>query len=78
MQCPNGCQSSMEARKMEKVFYRNGKPIVISDLLMNVCPDCGQESMPLSTARIVENILNGKAKPSGKFTAELYEVSSVK
>ena len=78
MQCPNGCRSSMEARKMEKVFYRNGKPIVISDLLMNVCPDCGQESMPLSTAKIVEDILNGKAKPSGKFTAELYEVSSVK
>lgn len=78
MQCPNGCSSSMEERKVEKIFYRNGEPIVIADLAMYVCPNCGQESMPLSSARIIENILvNGKAKPSGRFTAELYEVSSV-
>jgi len=76
MQYPNGCSSSMEERKVERIFYRNGEPIVIADLVMCVCPNCGQESMPLSSARIVENILNGKAKPSGKFTAELYEVSS--
>ena len=78
MQCPNGCLSSMEGKRVQKIFHRNGKPIVISDLLMYVCPNCGQESMPLSTTRIVEDILNGKAKPSGKFTAELYEVSSVR
>jgi YgiT-type zinc finger domain-containing protein len=78
MQCPNGCLSSMEQKKEEKIFHRNGEPIVISDLIMYVCPDCGQESMPLTSARVVENILNGKAKPSGKFTAKLYEVSSVK
>jgi len=41
---------------------------------MHVCPECMQESMPLSSARIVENILNRKKKPSGKFTAELYAV----
>lgn len=76
MQCPNGCPSPMEERKEEKIFYRNSKPIVISDLTMYVCPDCGGESMPLSSARIVEDILNGKVKSSGKFTAELYEVGS--
>jgi YgiT-type zinc finger domain-containing protein len=67
----------MEERKEEKIFHRNGEPIVISDLIMYVCPDCGQESMPLSSARIVEDILNGKVKPSGKFIAELYEISSI-
>jgi len=77
MQCPNGCPSSMEERKEEKIFHHNGVPVVISDLVMYVCPNCGQESMPLASSRIVENILNGKAKPTGKFTAELYEVSSV-
>jgi len=77
MQCPNGCPSSMEERKVKKIFHRNHEPIVISDLVMYVCSDCGQESMPLASARIVENILNGKAKPSGRFTAELYEISSV-
>ncbi len=77
MECPNGCLSSMEERKREKLFHRNGEPIVISDLTMYVCPDCGQESMPLSSARIVEDILKGIVKPSGRFTAELYEISSV-
>jgi YgiT-type zinc finger domain-containing protein len=67
----------MEERKEEKIFHRNGEPIVISDLIMYVCPDCGQESMPLSSARIVEDILKGKVKPSGKFTAELYEISPI-
>ncbi len=76
MQCPNGCLSPMEERKVKKIFYRNGESIVISDLIMYVCPECMQESMPLSSARTVEDILNGKAKPSGKFTAELYEVAS--
>ena len=76
MQCPNGCSSSMEEIEQKKIFYRNVKAIVISDLIMNVCPECGCESMPLSSARIVEEILNGKVEPSGEFTAELYEISS--
>jgi YgiT-type zinc finger domain-containing protein len=69
VECPNGCLSPMEERKEEKLFHRNGEPIVISDLTMYVCPDCGQESMPLSSARIVEDILKGIVKPSGRFTA---------
>ena len=77
MQCPNGCLSPMEERKEEKIFHRNGEAIVISDLIMYVCPECGQESMPLSSTRIVENILNRRVKPSGKFTAELYEAGFV-
>ena len=77
MQCPNGCPSPMEAKQEEKIFHRNCEPVVISDLIMYVCPNCGQESMPLSSTRIVENILNGKVKPSGKFTAELYEISVI-
>lgn len=75
MQCPNGCLYPMEERKEEKIFHRNGESIVVSGLIMYVCPDCGQESMPLSSARIVEGILNGRVKPSGRFTAELYEIS---
>jgi YgiT-type zinc finger domain-containing protein len=67
----------MEERKEEKLFHRNSKSVVISDLTMYVCPDCGQESMPLSSARIVEDVLNGRIKPSGKFIAELYEISFI-
>ena len=75
MQCPNGCPFPMEEKKEEKIFHRNGEPIVISDLVIYICPDCGQESTPLSSARIIEDVLNGKVKPSGKFSAALYEVS---
>ena len=67
----------MKKGKEEKIFYRNGKPIVISELTIHICPNCGQESMPLSSARIVEDVLNGKHEPSGKFTADLYESSSI-
>ncbi len=77
MQCPKGCSTPMKKRKEEKIFYRNGKPIVISELTMHICPSCGQESLPLTSARIVEDVLKGKHKPSGKFTAELYEISSI-
>lgn len=77
MECPNGCLSPMYGRKVEKLFHRNGKPIVISDLTVYVCPECGQESIPLLSARIVEDVLKGIVKSSGKFTAELYEMSSV-
>ena len=77
MQCPNGCSSPLAERKEEKIFHRNCEPVVTSDLTMYVCPNCGKEVMPLSSARIVEDILNGKVQPSGVFTAELYEISVV-
>ena len=77
MQCPNGCSIPMEEIKQDKIFYRNGEPIVITDLTMYVCPNCGQESMPLSSARLVEDVLNGKVKPTGQFVAERYETSGI-
>ena len=63
----------MEERSEKRIFYRNSVPIVISDLTMHICSNCGQESMPLPSARIVEDVLNGKHKPSDKFTDDLYE-----
>ena len=74
MQCPNGCATPMEPRKEDRIFHRHGEPVVIANLLMCVCPNCGQEAMPLSTARLVDDVLNGKMKPTGTFTAALYEV----
>ena len=72
MQCPNGCSRPMVEKREERIFHRGDEPIVISDLTMYVCAKCGQESMPLSTARIVEAVLKGKVKSSGKFVAELF------
>jgi hypothetical protein len=67
----------MEKTKEDKIFYRNNEPIVVTDLTMYVCPNCGQESMPLSSARLVEDVLNGKIKSAGKFIAEKYETSDI-
>ena len=44
---------------------------------MYLCPNCGQESMPLLSARLVEDVLNGKVKSCGKFVAEKFEISEV-
>ncbi len=59
MQCPNGCLIPMDEEKKDKIFYRDGEPIIISGLIIYVCSECGQESMPLSSARVVEDILKG-------------------
>ncbi len=77
MDCPNGCAVPMKQVKVERIFHRDGEPIVIRDLTMNVCPECGQESMPLKSARMVEDILNGKIKPIGQFTAMMYHAAYV-
>jgi len=49
--------------------------MLLTNLLMNVCVDCGQESMPLESARTVEAALQGKMTPTGRFTTLLYEVA---
>ena len=65
-----------ELGRVERIFYRkNSVPLVIRDLAMNVCPECGQESMPLKSARMVEDILNGKIKPIGQFAAVMYRAT---
>jgi len=77
MQCPSGCTTPMKKIKEDKIFYRNGEPMVVTDLVMYVCETCGQESMPLISARMVEDVLNGKVNSSGKFVAEKYETSEI-
>lgn len=73
MQCPNGCANSMQSVRVERIFYRSGNPVVIRNLEMNVCPECGCESMPLKSARIVENVLNGRMQSVGQFSAPLFQ-----
>ncbi len=76
MQCPNGCAVSMKTVRVERIFYRAGEPVVIGDLEMYVCPDCGCESMPLRSARIVENVLKGQMEPAGQFCAPLFQLAA--
>jgi len=73
MECLNGCNGSMKTARVERIFYRGNEPVVIRDLEMYVCSECGCESMPVSSARIVENVLNGRINPIGQFSAPLYQ-----
>lgn len=73
MECPNGCAVPMEQMKVERLLHKKGEAIIIQSLTMNVCPECGQESMPLKSARTVEDILKGELEPIGQFTAEMYQ-----
>ena len=75
MECLNGCSVSMKSVRVERILYRAGRPVVIRDLEMYVCPECGCESMPLISARIVENVLNGQMEPIGEFAAPLFQVA---
>ncbi len=73
MECPNGCQNKMKITRVERIFYKNDDPIVIRNLEMHVCPECGCEAMPLKSARMVEDILRGQIKPIGQFSAPLFQ-----
>ena len=73
IECPNGCGVMMKSTRVERIFHRDDEPVVIRDLEMYVCPECGCESMPLKSARIVENVLNRQLEPIGEFSAPLFQ-----
>jgi len=73
MECPNGCSTLMETAFVERIYYRAGKPIVIRGLEVNVCPECGSESLPLRSARLIETVLTGHMEPTGLFSAPLFQ-----
>ena len=73
MECPNGCSKPMETAFVERIYYRGGKPMVIRGLEVYVCPECGCESLPLRSARLVEKVLAGHVEPTGLFSAPLFQ-----
>lgn len=76
MQCPNGCGETMQQVRVEQLVHDNdGQPLVVVNLLMNVCPECGQESMPLESTRVVEGALRGEMPSTRKFVAPVYEMA---
>lgn len=75
MECPNGCRAPMKTVRVARIFQRAGRPVVIRDLEMVACDECGAEAMPLHSARIVEQVLNGQLQPAGEFCAPVYEMA---
>lgn len=60
---------------VERLFHKKGEPIIIQNLTVNICPECNQESLPLKSARIIEDILNEKIKPTGEISAKMYRAA---
>ena len=73
MECPNGCSNPMQTVRVERIFHSAGSPVVIRDLEMYSCPECGCESMPFKSTRIVENVLSGRMRSVGQFSAPLFQ-----
>ena len=73
MECPYGCSAPMETTLVTRIFYRDAEPVVIQNLQVNICPECGYESLPLKSARIVESVLNNRLNPIGSFSAPLFQ-----
>jgi hypothetical protein len=63
----------MQVDWVERIFYRANEPVVIGHLEVYICPECGGESLPLGSARIVENVLRGRLEPVGQFSAPLFQ-----
>lgn len=63
----------MKTAWVERIYYCAGKPVVIRGLEVYVCPECGFESLPLRSARLVEKVLNGHIEPTGLFSAPLFQ-----
>jgi len=42
-----GCPGEMEQRRIVHTFVRNGKPMLVEDLLALVCPVCGYTVLDL-------------------------------
>ncbi len=73
MECSNGCAAPMKVIHVDRIVYRSDEPLVIGNLEIYVCPECGFESIPLKSARIVEDVLNARIKPSGRFSAPFFQ-----
>ena len=72
MSCPNGCNAKMQEIKVERLFHKDGERIIIKDLPIKVCAECGQEAIPLSSMRIIDDVLKGKVQSLETVKTPLY------
>lgn len=73
MNCPNACQVEMESKKVEKLYHKDGERFIVKDLMILVCPECGQEAIPLSSMKIIDSIIQGKVEASEVVEALIYK-----
>ena len=73
MSCPNGCSAEMQEIKIERLFHKNDERIIIKDLPIKRCPECWQEAIPLSSMRIIDDVIKGKIQAVVTVEAPLYQ-----
>ncbi len=76
--CPNGCQLSMEEERIDKVFHRdNGEYVLITNLLVYTCPNCGEQRVPDESAKIVEDVLDGRVLATKVVKTPVFESMAI-
>ena len=67
-QCPGQC----EERRITHVVKYHGEVIVLVNVPAEVCSECGEVLLPLSSVEAIETMLKNPGKPIR--TAPVYEV----
>jgi len=67
-QCPGQC----EERRITHVVKYHGEVIVLENVPAEVCSECGEVLLPLSSAEAIETMLKNPGKPIR--TAPVYQV----
>jgi YgiT-type zinc finger domain-containing protein len=65
----------MEAREefVTEVFEVNGRRVLIENIPVRVCVQCGEMSFGRETTEKVRRLLHGEAQPVGVVELELFE-----
>ncbi len=72
--CPNACPVKMEERRVERLYHKDNKRIIIKGLVIMVCPECGQEVIPLSSMKRIDVIIKGKVPVNEIVETPIYEM----
>jgi YgiT-type zinc finger domain-containing protein len=71
--CPNGCGVPMQETHINEMFQRGDEYVMITNIPAFVCPNCGEESIPTSSVKLIEDVMSRKVAATKVVSAELYD-----
>lgn len=76
-ECPNGCGLTMEQDTMDKPTQRpDGTFFLVRDLPVFQCTECGEISIPVSSVKEVENLIESNQDPDEVSELPVYHVKA--